>query len=308
MAYPVVMFVYARPEHTQRTIEALSQNYLAKETDLYIYADAPKNDQVRSKVEKVREIVDSVSSQNRFKSVHVIKALKNKGLARSVIDGVTEVLIRQKKVIVLEDDLLTSRDFLLYMNTYLDFYEHDKDIWSISGYTFNLKIPKGYSYETYLSYRGCSWGWATWLDRWEMIDWDVTDYPNFKSSTHLRRQFNRGGNDLSVVLDMQMSGEIDSWAIRWVYSQFKNRMLTVYPIHSKVVNIGLDGTGTHNSLLTKYVSSRYKTSFHHESKVFELEKPPLNDQIVRNFRKTYGSSLTIMLKRYVKKMLKKCAS
>ena len=117
---------------------------------------------------------------NLFKKIHIIKAETNKGLARSVISGVTEIIEQYDKVIVVEDDLISAPDFLQYMNNALDFYKEDKSIWSICSYTFKMNIPVHYKHDVYLSYRGGSWGWATWKDGWKKVDWEVDDYSNFK--------------------------------------------------------------------------------------------------------------------------------
>lgn len=246
---PVVIFTFNRLEHTKKTIEALKNNILAKDTEVFIFSDGPRNEAEALKVESVREYIESIDG---FKKINIFKAERNKGLANSVINGVTDIINKYGKVIVLEDDLITSKYFLEYMNKALDLYEDRKDIWSISGYTPNIKIPDDYKDEVYLIRRGSSWGWATWKNRLELTEWGVADYDKFKKNRQERRRFNEGGKDLAPMLDDQMEGRIDSWAIRWVYSQFKNDMWTVYPIKSFVKNIGADMSGTHTSITNKY--------------------------------------------------------
>ena len=298
---PVVVFVYTRLEHTKETIESLAKNCLANKTEVYIYSDAPKNEKAQHHVEQVREYIDTLTKRNLFKSLHIIKAESNKGLAKSIISGVTEIIKQYGKVIVIEDDLVSSPDFLEYMNEALNFYESDKEIWSISGYTFKIDIPPNYKSDVYLSYRGCSWGWATWSDRWNMVDWDMKDYAEFQSNKRLRSKFNLGGLDMANMLNAQMKGKIDSWAIRWCYSQSKSDMLTVYPIVSRIKNIGLDGTGTHSGITTKYdaILSDGKRKC-----VFDT--PGLEPQIVRSFKDHFGTELDFVvakIKYIIKKIL-----
>lgn len=138
MLAPVLIFVYARPEHTRRTIESLAYNYQADDTDVFIFSDAPKNEKAIKNVTLVRDYIDTLPDKKLFKSVKIIKSEFNKGLANSIISGVNEIIELTQQVIVLEDDLITSPDFLSYMNDALKFYENDKKIWSVSGYTFNL--------------------------------------------------------------------------------------------------------------------------------------------------------------------------
>lgn len=243
---PIIVFVYNRLEHTKNTIDALSKNELAKESELWIFSDNAKNEKDIEKVENVRTYIHLIEEQKLFKSVKIIEADKNKGLANSVIDGVTKVINNSNKVIVVEDDLITSKYFIKYMNEALDFYEKDEKIWSISGYNLPIKIHNDYKFDVYLGYRGCSWGWATWKDRWDTVDWKVKDYRSFKHNLFKRKKMNRGGPDMAQMLDAQMSNKCDSWAIRWCYSQSKQNKYTIYPVESLIINQGLDGSGTHS--------------------------------------------------------------
>ena len=290
MLAPVVIFVYARPEHTFKTIESLANNSLARETDVYIYSDAAKSEMAQIRVEKVREFIDTLAQLQLFRTISISKAEKNKGLAGSVISGVTEIINKYGKVIVVEDDLVSSPDFLEYMNEALDFYENDKRIWSISGYTFKIAIPKNYKKDVYLSYRGCSWGWGTWSDRWSKVDWEVKDYGEFKSDRVQRAKFNRGGRDMAGMLDAQIRGKIDSWAIRWCYTQSRLNMLTVYPIVSRIKNIGLDGTGTHSG-----VTCRYDADLSDGKPGCVFENPGVDHRIARAFRDHFGRELDFFM-------------
>ncbi len=182
-----------------------------------------------------------------FKNVYVIESPENKGLAKSIISGTSQVMETYDRVIVLEDDLKTTKNFLAYMNTSLDEYFNHKNVFSVSGFSFDLGTQKDERYDSYFLNRGWSWGWATWKDRWEKVDWEVKDYQDFKNNTKARKRFSLGGSDLNGMLDSQMSNKLDSWAIRWFYSQFKLEGLTLYPIHSKVYNCGFDNDATHTT-------------------------------------------------------------
>ncbi|WP_018248085.1 glycosyltransferase [Orenia marismortui] len=242
MLAPIVLFVYNRPKHTRQTIEALKRNKLASQSELFIFSDAPKSEDVNEDVQEVREYIRTITA---FKNITIKEAKENKGLANSIISGITEVIRKYGKVIVLEDDLITSPNFLEYMNRALDFYEENQKIWSISAYNLPIEIPKGYNKDVYLSYRASSWGWATWKDRWKKNDWSVSDYIHFLKNKEEQKLFNRGGDDMTEMLKSQIDGKIDSWAIRWCYSQFRDNSYTIYPVKSKVQNIGNDGSGVH---------------------------------------------------------------
>ncbi|NUU95815.1 sugar transferase [Marinitoga sp. 1135] len=301
MLAPIIIFVYARPEHTKKTIEALANNYLAKESEVFIFSDGPKNKESEVKVNMVRNYIDSIKEKDYFKSVTIYKSSVNKGLANSIISGVTQIINKYNKVIVLEDDLITTQNFLVYMNKALDYYEKSEKIWSISGFTYPIENPKNYSYDTYLFYRCSSWGWATWKDRWDKTDWDVKDFSNFKDNKLLQNKFNRGGYDLSNMLKAQMEGKIDSWAIRWCYSESKYDMLTVYPVKSKIKNIGFDGTGVHCGVNEKYDRMEIDFSDTKRSFIFSDE---INKIIVKKARDSYMSK-SKYIKSNIKKFIKK---
>ena len=248
---PVIMFVYNRLKHVKETVESLSTNKISRESDLFIYSDGPKNSEDSIKVKSVREYLKTISG---FKTIRIIEKEHNNGLANSVIAGVTEVLQKYPKVIVVEDDLRVSSDFLSFMNAALDFYSQNPKIFSISGYNFPIDIPTDYHYDVYLSYRASSWGWATWRDRWNKADWEVQDYQEFKKDKNTQRLFNRGGEDLTPMLHKQMKGIVDSWAIRWAYSHYKNNVYCLFPKKSFVVNIGMDNSGQHAKKSNRYTS------------------------------------------------------
>jgi len=240
---PVVLFTYRRVP--KETIESLLKNNLAKESELFIFSDGYKNDIDKQDVLEVRKYFKTISG---FKSITIYESEKNKGLANNIIDGVTQIIDKYKKVIVLEDDLIVSSDFLDYMNEALEFYKDDKKIWSISGYGPNMKCLENYNEDIYLSTRASSWGWATWKSRWDSIDWDIQDWQEFKQNKKAIEKFNLGGNDMYKMLELQMLGKIDSWAIRWCYNQFKQDKYTIYPKKSKIINNGFsDNKGTHNN-------------------------------------------------------------
>ncbi len=292
---PIVLFVYNRPDHTKKTVEALKKNRYANESNLFIFSDAPKNKNSVKEVRKVREYIKSITG---FKNITIKEAKTNKGLANSVIEGVTEIIDKYGKVIVLEDDLITSVNFLEYMNEALEFYNKDKKIWSISGYNPPIKIPGNYKNDVYLGLRASSWGWATWDDRWDKNDWEVKDYSNFKLDKKSQKLFNHGGDDMSEMLKNQMEGKIDSWAIRWCYNQFKTKTFTIFPIISKVQNIGMDGSGVHcgrteinNVILDKS-----------NKKIIFIENLKENSNLIKQFKdhykpKTIKGKIALFLKK-----------
>lgn len=260
---PIALFVYNRPEHSQRTIEALQKSNLAKDSELFIFCDGPKNERDLVKVQEVHKIVEAVSG---FKNV-VVKTLSlNRGLANSVMVGVGEILKQYDKVIVLEDDIVTSVNFLNFINQGLEFYRHDKTVFSVTGFNYQDKIfcdPNIYQEDIFfIKGRASSLGWGIWKDRWDKVDFSVSDYIEFENNSIAQKAFDEAGDNLSEMLRLQMSGKIDSWAIRVAYHCFKYGLYNIFPTKSLVNNIGFDGSGTHyNYKNSASVSEKSQASF-----------------------------------------------
>lgn len=253
---PIVIFTYKRVEPLQQTIESLLKNSLAAESEIYIYSDGPKNADDVPHINEVRQYIKSIKG---FKKLTIKESLLNKGLANSIINGVTEIFQVYDKVIVMEDDLLTTVNFLSYMNQALERYKEEPKVYSISGYSFDFGNGQKTNGSYFLN-RSWSWGWASWKDRWKDIDWEMKDYETFRSSSRMKRKFAQGGSDLNRMLRRQMDGELDSWAIRWFYHQYKCEGITLYPVRSKVYNIGFDQFATHTKGLQKKYVTRIDNS------------------------------------------------
>ncbi len=231
MMAPLILFVYNRPEETRRTVEALLRNPLAKQTHLYIFSDAAKDSEHEESVERVRRYISDIHG---FERIEIRFADQNKGLSRLIIEGVNEIILCYEKVIVLEDNLIVASDFLDYMNQCLNLYNDRKDIWSIAGYTPPIVFPAYFPNDVFLFGRASSHGWATWLDRWKTVDWQIKDFQQVKRNKTLRQEFNRTGNDMYRILDLHMMGRVNSWIIRFCYAQFKVGAFTIYPVKPKV--------------------------------------------------------------------------
>lgn len=253
---PVIIFNYNRPDHSLRTWEELSKNRYAQDTELYLYCDGPKanaSEGCRLKIEELHQLASQYAVEakalGKFKDVHVVLAEKNKGLANSIIGGVTEVIEKHGRVIVLEDDLLTSPFFLKYMNEALEFYDKRKSVFTISANrtpVTQMTIPDDYEYDVFVSLRPLSTGWATWKDRWEQVDWSLDYLPSLLKHPEQLEAMNRAGNDMQQMLLLQRDGKIDSWAIRYCFNHFYNHAVAILPCVPYVDNIGFDGSGIHS--------------------------------------------------------------
>lgn len=237
---PIVLFVYNRPSHTQQTIEALQKNKLASESELFIYSDAPKFLQDQVKVQEVRDYIHSIGG---FKKIIIIERKENWGLADSIIDGVTNIVSQYEKIIVLEDDLVTSPYFLVFMNKALDFYQNKNKVWHISGWNYQIN-SEGLN-DVFLWRAMNCWGWATWADRWKYYEKNV-DKLIAKFDKQMIRSFDLDNSGIfwSQVLNNKKL-KINTWAIFWYATIFLKNGFCLNPTITYIHNIGLDGSGIH---------------------------------------------------------------
>jgi len=237
----IVLFVYNRPEHTRRTLAALAADPMAVESDLVIYADAPKKPEHLPSVDAVRELIRRTSG---FRSVTVVEREANFGLAKSIISGVSEICAARGRVIVVEDDLVVSPYFLSFLNAGLDRYQGEERVLQISGYAYpahDQSTPPSF----FLPMVSC-WGWATWSRAWAHFDPGMLALNELDNDPSARRQFNLDDvYDYYGMACQQRQGKIDSWGIRWQLSLFARHGVVLYPRDSLVYNAGVDASGTH---------------------------------------------------------------
>ena len=237
---PIAFFAYNRPNHIEKALESLSQCEGAVDSELFIFCDGPKKSLDKEAVEEVRSIA---KRKQWCGKVHVIERDENMGLANSVISGVTEVVNRYGRVIVVEDDLILSPQFLNYMNDALDFYRDNAKVMHVSGYMFPVKdkLPPTFFYRN----TSC-WGWATWKRSWDMFDSDSSHLLKCIKERNLCREFDLEGTASFVeMLQSHTKGKLDSWAVRWYGSVFLRGGLCLHPGLSLVKNTGHDGSGIH---------------------------------------------------------------
>lgn len=294
---PIALFVYNRPEHTNKTVDALKNNTLARESSLFIFSDGPKNESSKNKVKEVREYIKKIDG---FKEVVIIEREKNYGLAKSIIEGVTEIVNKFGKIIVLEDDLITSPYFLKYMNDALDFYENQEKVISIHGYVYPTKknLP-----ETFFIKGADCWGWATWKRGWKLFELDGKKLLSELQREKLLREFDFNSSYPYVrMLEKQIAGLNNSWAVRWYASAFLAGKLTLYPGKTLVQNIGADSSGTHCGSTNAYESE------YSEKKIVVKDIPVEENKTARKeferFFKTLRPGLFKRVRGKIKKYLK----
>ncbi|RDU72138.1 glycosyltransferase [Helicobacter brantae] len=282
---PILLFVYNRPSHTRQTIEALLSNPLAKESEIFIYSDAPKSQEAQEKVQEVREYIHSIAG---FKNITIIERERNFGLAENIIDGVTTIIDQYDKAIVLEDDLLVSPFFLEYMNTNLELYKDDKEVACITAFNFPLSYPTDFKDNTFFIKGADCWTWATWKRAWDKFERDGKKLLSQIQDKNLQKEFDINDSyPYTKMLQSQIEGKNNSWAIRWYASAFLENMLCLYPKESLVENIGYDGTHFKNAQKDDFFGQISK-NYTAPSKI-PLQENPITKHLLCLFFKTQNS-------------------
>lgn len=244
---PVVLFAYNRPQHVKKTLDSLTNNELARESDLFIYADGPKAEATSEQIKKIKEVRKVLREKNWCKTVTIIESQINQGLAKSIIKGVTEVVNKYGKVIVIEDDVIFSPFFLKFMNEGLETYKDDQKVLSIGSWSY-FCTPEKIEGETYFfRFPDCK-GWATFDRAWKLFETDAAQAYKKLKDGKLFKYFNA---NLPVphfqnMLQQQIDGKVNSWAIRWTATSVLNEKLNLFPSRTLARDIGFDEEATHN--------------------------------------------------------------
>ncbi len=289
---PIVLFVYNRPDHTKQTVEALQKNELAIDSELFIYSDAAKNENAEQKVNEVRQYIKNI---NGFKSVTIIEREKNWGLANSIIDGVTKIVNEYGKIIVLEDDLVTSPYFLKFMNEALEFYKDEEKVWHISGWNYPIDIS-GLGDVFLWRLMNC-WGWGTWADRWSHYEKDVDKLISEFVQEQIDYLNLDGINDSWLQVKLNQQGKINTWAIFWYALIIKRDGLCLNPSQSFVENIGHDGSGIHCT-----ESCSFETSLSMNNQVQLKVRKEENKLALEKIKKFYKFQKKFLIVRLINKL------
>lgn len=239
---PIVVFSYNRPDHLRRTLEALAKNDLADQSVLYIYCDGAKDtatDEQRQRIIENRKVAHSAIG---FKELHVIEREYNVGLMNNIVGAVTEIISQYGRIIVFEDDMLTSPGTLRYFNDALTIYKDDEKVMHIVSYMFPHRYPLPETFFYTVPYPGG--GWATWQRAWKYYSNDINELYNcWKDNLEYFNYWNHDETDLVKQLVDNYKGTLRTWFVRWYAVMLRMGGLTLYPGRSLVTNIGFDGTG-----------------------------------------------------------------
>lgn len=317
--YPIILFTYNRPWHTEQVLKALEQNELADKSHLIVFVDGPKGNIGAEQMDKINQVRELVKSKKWCGSVEYHIAEQNIGCRNSIIAGISQVLSEYDAAIILEDDIVTSPYFLKYMNTCLNYYKDFKSVFSISAYnlpSYRINIPISYNYDVYVSLRQQNWGWGTWKDIWENINWDKNFIKDFIKDETLVAAFNRGGDDLSRMLIEEFEGKSDAWDVQFSFHQFMHHGVSIIPCKSYTNNVGLDSSGTHtinqntslfvNDLSQALKNPRLLDVIYQDSRIinafynaYSSKKRPLWQKIINRLSRMLGGENIFVIKKKV---------
>tara|TARA_A100001015_G_scaffold122127_1_gene135367 strand:+ start:622 stop:1551 length:930 start_codon:yes stop_codon:yes gene_type:complete len=235
---PIIIFCYNRLDHLQRVINALKENSLAKQSTLYIFSDGYKNTTDKKQVLSVRSYLRSIDG---FNTIQINESANNKGLAASIIEGVTSIINQYEKVIVLEDDCVVSPYFLDFMNNALNTYQHDENVMHVNGYI--PKINTSNLPETFFIHHMFCWGWGTWKNSWDLFEKNPGRLlSTFNSKMKYKFDFN-GNYDAYIQIIRNHKRQINTWAVFWSSIIFINKGFCLTTKQSLIQNIGTDASG-----------------------------------------------------------------
>jgi len=228
---------------------------------LYVFCDGAKinsNNDDRTKVLEVQELVRNVSF---CKDLIVTIRDVNFGLAKNVIEGVSEIINVHGKVIVLEDDLLLSTGFLSYMNKALDLYESKYKVKQVSGYLFPINIDRNNG-SFFLPVTNTI-GWGTWKKEWNDLDFEAKGYRELSKNKKLRKSFNLDGSfNYANMLEKQMkNSSFGSWAVLYWWNVFKSKGFVLYPDYALVQHNDFNHSGSHSGIDDHYQYTNWNNKY-----------------------------------------------
>ena len=270
---PIIIFTYNRYKHFEITLKSLSKNHLSKESELYIFCDGPKN---LSDKKKISRIFNLYLLNKSFKRKQIIFRKKNIGLKKNITQGVSQILKDYDSVIVLEDDMISSKYFLTYMNEGLKKFKNYSKVASIHAYMYPLKKKFKNKY-FFLKGADC-WGWGTWKRSWKKLSLNSKKLSIKIEKNNLIEEFNYNNTYNYFKMLKKNIKTNKSWAICWYASMFLQNMYTLNPTTSLIKNIGLDGSGT-NCKIDYQMNSKFLNKYHKIENIDLKENNQIKDEI-----------------------------
>jgi hypothetical protein len=297
---PIIIFSYNRPSHLKKTLNSLKKNKLSKKSKVYFFSDGPKTKNL-TELKKINLVRKIIKNTKNFKCKEFFFHKKNVGLKKNILNGVTKILKKHKKVIILEDDIIVTKYFLDFMNQSLSFYTNKKKIWHISGWNYDLGLKREHRNDKdafFIKNMNC-WGWGTWRNRWDKL---IVD-PNFfykKMNKKDIENFNLSNsiNNWSQLM-RNKNKTLKTWAIYWNATIFYYKGLCLNPKISMINNIGMDGSGT-NSIVEKIKIQKLSKIKNFNLPTFIKEDLKLRGKIISHMNKRKWQNLRMKVLSFFK--------
>jgi hypothetical protein len=298
---PIALFIFKRPAHTRRVIESLRGCTGFAESRVFVFADGPRNPEDVPAVEETR------AEARRLLGDHAVFVEReiNLGVDNSIIAGVSELCDRYGRVVVVEEDLILSPNFLHFLNAGLTRYESEARLMQVCGYMFDVPELRESRDAIFLPMVN-SWGWATWKRAWSQLDPDATGWRERLRDDRERRRFDLDGNyKYARMLTDHMRQNVPAWDIRWYYSVFVQDGLVLFPPRTLVLH-EFDGTGTHDrfALPAHQAQLEMRTMFDFPDRVTESPAKKHVFRAVGAYRPSSFMNKSIALARFLGRRLR----
>lgn len=281
---PVVVFAFNRDKPLKFVLARLASAEAVLERDIIVYIDGARNKDDEKKINAVLDVVNNYKATS-LRNIAIQKRESNLGCQHNISSAISEVLSRYGKIIVIEDDVLISRFFLRYMDEALALYEDNKKIWGINGHQCPyMRVPSSYQADVYLSPRNLCTGWATWRDRWDPVDFQIKDWPEFIKNPANIAKLESAGWDIRAMLEKHYIGRLNSWALPCTYYMVKNNLYVVEPKLSLTKNIGFGIESVHCNNVE--MAWRHQKYYNFHPLLDACVKP--DPRILRRFKYVYN--------------------
>lgn len=237
----LVFFVMRRPGATKRVITVIKKNKFKK---IYVVCDGWRNESEKSKVLKVRKIIDKSFSNTNVKKIYFNH---NVGMRNIAPVALKQIFRTEKKIIVLEDDTLPHPSFFKFIDKLLIKYKSTNNISMITGINFNTKITKNLDEHYFFSKYTFLWGWGTWKNRWKLYDNTLKEWEKYRDSKRFKSEFPNVGErrfwkkELNSLKYNQNKG---AWDFPLSFANYYHRRLSIVPKINLIKNIGYSNDPT----------------------------------------------------------------
>ena len=292
----VCVFAFNREHSLKNTLNDLTKNINFEKYTCHVFVDFPKN---KKDLKIHKSIVNIVKTYNKKNNIKIISRKKNYGLNKNITTGINYIKKKYHKFIILEDDLRLSKNYLNFMQTNLNKFENNNNIFTITGYMYPKKIfkLKLKNNSIFLTKRPNSWAWGSWSNKWNQVNFSDQIFKNIYRNQKKMIKLSHYGSDLEYILRDTLRKKIDSWAIKWTIYHILHNKFCIYPFQSLVNEEGYKSNPTNNKFkINKF--NHNKLNYFNFGKIFHIQNE--NKKIRNMIKKIYDFTL---YKRIIKKFL-----